>query len=345
MPGAGERAYAYAKACGIIGKSFIGRRAAGLSGAARLSELDRLVFPDSSRDLPEKELLSDLEDRIINRAVKSITAIVDCFAKPPEFLSLLVRSYEYADLKSALTASLAGEAKKPAFTNLGRFNRVNFDAWPDIPAMIRGTEFEFLLEPSANGSSVNEPLVRGLGVGPQTQLDRHYYERLWKSLKALSKKDKEATEKILADEISLRNSSWVLRLRSYYRMPSDEVKLHLINIPARGKSRPLAQDAFDCLELPLDSREAWASWRWAEFLNPDRGGQWQADPRYFQNAASGYLYRMARRFFRLHPFSLDTVFCFIKLKQFEEDVLTSNAEGLGLGMSSRDVFALLEVES
>jgi vacuolar-type H+-ATPase subunit C/Vma6 len=339
MPGAGERAYAYAKACGIIGKSFIGRRMAGLSGAARLSELDRLVFPGSSRDLPEKELLSDLEERIIGRAVKSITAIVDCFAKPPEFLSLLVRSYEYADLKSALTASLAEDAKKPVFTNIGRFNTVNFSAWPDIPAMIRETEFEFLLE--KDGTLKKE--VEGISL--QTQLDRHYYERLWKTLKGLPKKDKEAAEKILADEISLRNSSWVLRLRSYYRMPSDEVKLHLINIPAQGKSRPLARDAFDCLELPLDSREAWASWRWAEFLHPDRGGSWQADPRYFQNAASGHLYRMARRFFRLHPFSLDTAFCFIKLKQFEEDILTSNAEGLGMGMSSRDVFALLEVES
>jgi hypothetical protein len=31
------------------------------------------------------------------------------------------------------------------------------------------------------------------------------------------------------------------------------------------------------------------------------------------------------------------------LKLFEEDLLTSDAEGLGLGMSSRAVFDLLEV--
>ena len=40
----------------------------------------------------------------------------------------------------------------------------------------------------------------------------------------------------------------------------------------------------------------------------------------------------------------DAAACFIKLKQFEEDLLTSVAEGLGLGMSGRDVFSLLEVE-
>jgi vacuolar-type H+-ATPase subunit C/Vma6 len=337
MPGAGERAYAYAKACGIIGKSFIGRRMAGLSGVSRLSELDRLVFPGSSRDLPEKELLSDLEDRLINRAAKSIIAIVDCFSRPPEFLSLLVRSYEYADLKSALTASAARETKKPAFTDIGRFGRVKFDAWPDIPAMIGGTEFEFLL---GKDGTIKKEMD---GISLQTHLDRHYYENLWKSLASLPRRDKQAAEMILADEISLRNSGWVLRLRSYYEMPPEEVKVHLIDI--RAGKRSLAGDAYDCLELPLETRAEWVSWRWAQFLNPERGGQWQANPRYFQNAASGYLYRLARRHFRVHPFSLDTVFCFIKLKQFEEDILTSDAEGLGMGMSSRDVFGLLEVEA
>jgi hypothetical protein len=334
MPGAGERAYAYAKACGIIGKSFIGRRMAGLGAVSRLSELDRLVFPNSSRDLPEKELLSDLEDRIINRAVNSILAIVGCFSRPPEFLSLLVRSYEYADLKSALTAP--EETKRPAFTGLGRFNTVNFDAWPDIPAMIGGSEFEFLLD--KDGTIRKE---YG-GISLQTQLDRHYYEKLWKSLVALPKKDRAAAETILADEISLRNSSWVLRLRSYYEMPPEELKAHLVDIQAEEGS--LVRDAYDCLELPLESRAGWSFWRWARFLNPERGGEWRADPRYFQNAASGYLYRLAWKRFRVHPLSLDTVFCFIKLKQFEEDILTSNAEGLGMGMSSRDVFGLLEVE-
>ncbi|MDR1863607.1 MAG: V-type ATPase subunit [Treponema sp.] len=337
MPGAGERAYAYAKACGIIGKSFIGRRMAGLGAVSRLSELDRLVFPGSSRDLPEKELLSDLEDRLINRAAKSIIAIVDCFSSPPEFLSLLVRSYEYSDLKSTLTASAAGETKRPAFTDIGRFNRVKFEKWPDIAAMIRGSEFEFLLDKNGNLKTETG------GISLQTQLDRHYYAGLWKSLVSLPKKDKQAAELILADEISLRNSSWVLRLRSYYRKPSEEVKSHLLDIQA-GKKRSLAQDAYDCLELPLETRAGWSSWRWAQFLNPERGGQWQVDPRYFQNAASAYLYRLARKHFRVHPFSLDTVFCFIKLKQFEEDILTSDAEGLGMGMSSRDVFGLLEVE-
>ena len=42
----GERAFAYAKACGIIGKSFIGKRISALGKLHSLNELDRLVFPE-----------------------------------------------------------------------------------------------------------------------------------------------------------------------------------------------------------------------------------------------------------------------------------------------------------
>jgi vacuolar-type H+-ATPase subunit C/Vma6 len=349
MPGTGERAFAYAKACGIIGKSFVGKRAAALGGVTRLSELDRLVFPAASRDLPEKELLVDLEARLIKRVVDSIVAIVDSFRKPPELLSLLIRSYEYADLKSALTAA-AGGTGKPAFTDIGRFATVDFSAWPDIEAMIKGTEFEFLTEKKsgaegdAGGNS--GPRAAITGISAQTELDRRYYQDLWKALRKLPPRDRKATEHILSEEISLRNVVWALRLRTYYGMNADETRRHLIDIDASLKGKPvsLAADAFACLEFPLDSRPAWNAWRRQDFLNPDRG-EWKLDPRYFQNTASRYLYRLARQAFRSNPSSLDTVFCFIKIKQFEEDVLTSNAEGLGMGMPSREVFAMLGVEN
>ena len=348
MPGAGERAYAYAKACGIIGRSFIGKRVRRLEGVSRLSELDRMVFPQASRDLPEKELLLDLEKRITGRSVNSIISVVKSFSAVPEFLKLLIRSYEYADLKTAISHIQDRDGKAPVNTDIGEFRTVRFDAWPDLPAMIKGTEFEFLLDKKIVKDE------KQAGILMQTLLDRHYYGALWESLLSLPQNDRYAAEKILSDEISLRNSSWTLRLRTYYRMTAEEVKSHLVDLPARGKnpygtspvSHSLAFDALACLEFPLDNFAAWSAWRWSSFLNPDSGGRrWKVDPRYFQNAASLYLYRLSRRYFRSRPFSLDTIFCFIKLKQFEEDVLTSSVEGLGMGMSSGDIFSMLGVES
>ncbi|MDR3337637.1 MAG: V-type ATPase subunit [Treponema sp.] len=349
MLGAGERAYVYAKTCGIIGKSFVGKRIPQLVSVSRLSELDRLVFPNSFRDLPERELLVDLERRILNRSVKQILTIVNVYKKPPELLIRLLRAYEYADLKSALIALAGGETRAPEWTPLERFSTVHFEAYPELKAMLKSTEFEFLLKDSPKpggmipeSGNVSDSEIDSIGM--QTKLDRHYYTALWASLAKLSRYDREGIGKILEEEISLRNVVWALRLRMYYRMGSDEVRKHLVFIEGK-KGKSLAEDAAASLELPLDTYSAWDKWRRRTFLNKELPGEsWTVDPRYFQNAASAYLYRMARLYFHRRPTSIDTAACFIKLKQYEEDLLTSMAEGLGLSIPSRDVFSLLELE-
>ena len=336
----GERSYAYAKACGIIGRSFVGKRIRNLESVSRLSELDRMIFPDTSRDLPEKELVVDLEDRILSRAVSSIISIINCFDNPPEFLILLLRGFEYADLKSAILSIFDKEAKAPAHSDLGRFQTVHFSKWPDIAAMVKGTEFSFILK--------DKDTLEKEDVTLETILDIHYYKTLWKSLMDLPGRDRVISEKILSDEISLKNSCLALRLRTYYGMSPKEIKPHLIDIKISGKKQSLADDAVRCLDLPLDELSAWSSWRWKKFLNSTPGEglrHWHADPRYFQNTASRYLYRLAKKNFHLHPFSLDSIFCFVKLKLFEEDILTSGVEGLNMGMSNRDIFSMLGAES
>jgi vacuolar-type H+-ATPase subunit C/Vma6 len=323
----------------------------GLEKASQLSELDRMVFSASAKSLPEKELLRDLEKRIINREVNSIIAIVECFSKPPEFFTLLIRSYEYADLLSAINASRDKERNAPAHVDLGRFQTVRFEAWPDIPKMIEGTAFKFLLDKIDKPGIGKGSILEKPGLALQGVLDQHYYSALWNALFSLPAGDRQAARKILSDEISLKNSSWALRLRTFYQMPPEEVKQHLVDIPPKGKkplgknSHFLASEALACLDYQLDNYSDWSSWRWKEFLNPPfEGRHWQAAPRFFQNAASRYLYNLARHHFRLNPSSLDTVFCFIKLKQFEEDILTSSVEGLGIGIPVKDTISMLGVE-
>jgi vacuolar-type H+-ATPase subunit C/Vma6 len=88
----------------------------------------------------------------------------------------------------------------------------------------------------------------------------------------------------------------------------------------------------------------WKDWKWESMLNKENPNEhWSANPRHFQNAASQYLYRLTLRSFHLNPMSVSSFFCFIKLKQFEEDFLTSIAEGFSLGMDSLGVFNLLEI--
>ena len=361
-PDMGQKTYAYTKACGIISKSFIGDKTKNLERVSSLAELDRVIFPEAPHDLPEKELLLNLESRITERAVKSVISIVGSFSEPPEFLTLMVRIYEYADLKNAILAYLEKDNRAPAHTDLGRFQTVRFEAWPDMRAMLENTEFAFLL--GKDGQLQDEDEDGFL----ESLLDRRYYTALWESLFALPQNERYVIEKILADEISLKNCCWALRLRTYYGMTNDEIKSHLIDIQVgdrniSGRKRSLAHEALASLELPLDNFSAWSSWRWKNLINPDGGGShpehgrsmpsfvpgysrghWHIDPQFFQNAASRYLYRLARHNFCFDQFSINTIFCFIKLKEFEEDILTRSAEGLNIGMSGRDILSLVGME-
>jgi hypothetical protein len=350
----GERAFAYAKSCGIIGKSFIGKRISPLGKLHSLNELDRLVFPEIARELPGRELLIDLESRILQRTTRHILVILDSFSAPPELLIRQLRACEYTDLKTCLHYISAGKTNPPVLSDIGRFRTVQFKAYPDLAAMLKGTEFEFILAKDLKAMKSADFDFTPL----EAELDLHYYTLLLQSLNCLSSADSRLARRILADEISLRNCVWALRLRTYFKKKPDETAKYLMDhalscdfteIPGAiqpkgsGGEISLAAEARASLEFSLDDRSDWKNWRWESLLNREKaGGIWTADPRYFQNAASHYIYRLSLRCFRLMPFSINSIFCYIKLKQFEEDLLTSVTEGLGLGMAGKDVFDLLE---
>jgi hypothetical protein len=168
--------------------------------------------------------------------------------------------------------------------------------------------------------------------------------------------------KLVTEEISIRNCIWALRLRTYYNKPPVEAAKYLMDIKINaadtavsgvrhfrgknsgGKEISLAREALQSLDFQLDTRSEWHGWRWEKLLNPEQPQEvWVLNPRYFQNSASQYLYRLAMRSFHRMPMSVSMAFCFIKIKQFEEDLLTSVTEGLGLGMTCGDGLELLEI--
>jgi len=335
--------YAYAKASWFIGKSFLGKKISSLAGLHTLGELDRLIFPDHYRDLPGKELLTDLEHRITNRNVRQILKVVNSYPQPPKLLVRMLKSYEYSDLKECIRHIAGGKNDIPHVCDIGRFKSIRFNEYPDIEAMLKKTEFEHLLSRELRSIHAGTDLT-----AIEAKLDYRFYQGLVESLSQLSEDDRDVAQRLLADEISLRNCVWALRLRVYYQKSELETAKYLMNfiIPVNlsQKRAHLAAEAKASLELPLDVRQNWLGWRWERFLNPEEAAvHWTADPRHFQNAASQYIYHLAFHGFHSAPMSVSAIFCFIKLIQFEEDLLTSIAEGLSLGLESSLVFKMLEV--
>jgi len=338
-----DSGYAYAKAGWLIGKSWLGGRASALTSLRTLTELDRLIFPDNYRELPGRELLPSLEKRIITRAARQILSVVNSYSNPPKLLVRMLKGFEYGDLKECLAHIAGGNNELPAISDIGRFKTIRFDAFPDIGAMIKKTEFESLLSGDIKSIKAGMDLTE-----IDAKLDWRFYQSLIESLSQLDWEDRETAARIIADEVSLRSCLWTLRLRTYYHKSEAETKKYLFEFKLPGFIRQnktsLSHEAKVSLDFSLDFRENWRGWRWEKFLNQEQAPvHWKADPRYFQNSALQYLYHLSYHGFHSSPMSVSAIFCFIKLKQFEEDLLTSVAEGLALGMESGVVFKMLSL--
>lgn len=332
MRGRGEQAYAWAKASGIIGSSFLARRLFPLLALNRPSDLDRLLFPDAPLQIPERELSVALQRRIAERSASRSRAIVECFSTPSAPLVRLLRAYECADLKGSLAAAISGARTTPPHADLGRYALLRWEAYPDIKRMAAGTEYSWIAPPASDSALVDV----------ESELDKRYYASLWADVCGLPRSERLGLEALVAEDISLRNVVWSLRLRTYYGLSGDELDRRLLDIK-RGKAS-LAADARASADFALDHREDWKRWRRYPLLNVESaGGSWRVDPRAVQNAAARRLYAIARRVFRFYPFSVASIAAFIKLVQFEEDILTSVAEGLSLGLSAKEVISVLEV--
>ncbi len=333
MISSAQRAYGYAKACGIVGKSFVGPRVAKLANYSQLAEFDRLLFPEPHLELPARELLFDLENRISRKIAAQIVQLLSQITVTSRVFQLLVRSYECSDLKMYLQAFAVGDKKPPEPIPIGPFSTVNFSRYPDIHAMLKGTDYEWIVD--------EQDITPDKMLDIQIKIDTWYYTALWDTVVHQRSRDRLYLQSLIAEEIELKNLLWALRLKIYYELEQQDIEKCLISIPYKNNN--LADTAYMALSLPVDQFAAWQSFKYSSLINPEGEENWQIDPRYIQQAAALELYRKARLYFRRDPFSLTTYACFIKLKQFEENLLISMAEGLALGFSGKDILNMLGI--
>jgi hypothetical protein len=279
------RAYIYAKACGMIAKSFVEDRVNHLAAISSIEAFEALVFGNAGTGVS----IEDIEKRLDQREREAVSKVVKPFSRPSKFLQILAES----------DSPPSPSAKKSGFLS----------EMPDVRKISR--------QNSA------------------------YYTALWQEMDKIPYSDRKLITKILSDEIRLKNAGWALRLRVYYLMPADQIADFLITV--KGGANPvLHHDALKALDLDVQEEAQWHAWRYWKYMNkPVAGKYWKVDPCFFQNQASLYLYHLARKNLRRSPFTLDTACCFIKLKQFEKEILTSIAEATRLGLTGGDALEIL----
>ena len=137
-------AFVYAKASGMLAKSFVGSRATRLFDAASLQELWTLVFQTEVPVMPEVMLAKKIEQEAERNFLQDYISLLQNYSHPDAILVDILRFYDFDNLKdiaaSLSVAKTSGRAAEiPDIADIGCYSMLNYRKWPDIAGITAGS--------------------------------------------------------------------------------------------------------------------------------------------------------------------------------------------------------------
>ncbi len=318
--------FVYAKASGMLAKSFVGERARQLFSFHTLQELWAFLFKKEVPVVPETLLAKALENEAFENFLSAYENLVGNYSQPEPVLLTLLHNFDYENLKD-IGASLAlSEKKMPVIHNISPFNIIDYDKWPKISAITAGGPLSWY----DKIPEINEQHTVNY------KIDCQYTRELWDSVKKLKNPCHDAVFELLGEKLRIDNAVWAIRLRLYYDMKKDDVIPLLAYSTEEKKSTDyLAADAIKTLDWDLDNFDAWKKWHYAHLLNPhEEGVIWNVDPRWISNAYKSEYVHKAYRLFHKYPFTACPLVCWFIIKRNELDNIRTASESLRLSVNS-----------
>lgn len=316
-------AFVWAKACGKLSKSFYGKNSEKLFAVHSLSELYGLLFSGDVPALPETLLAKEIEEKAENAFLSDYIDFLNCYDKPALLPVTLLELYDYNNLKTFAGALCMHESERPSFLDLGKYALLSYDKWPEIDKITENSELSWYNEvPEIAGQQVLD-----------SKMDFQYLTKLWKSACACELSVREQTKALIAREIRFSNILWVLRLKVYYKMNSEEILPRLFfEDSSKGKEDFLAGDAVKILTKDTSKIDDWKNWKYKEYINPCvNAEEWELDPRWVEKCFQNSLENEYISLFHRNSLSSLALVCYFKIKQNELSNIRSITEGLRLG--------------
>ncbi|MFC2288634.1 MAG: V0D/AC39 family V-type ATPase subunit [Treponema lecithinolyticum] len=330
MDSSSASAYVYAKACGMLAKSFIGARKDKLFEVSALADLWTLLFNCEVPLVPEALLAKQIEEKAEKTFVSDFIGLLNCYNEPDSVLVQLVRCYDYNNIKDIGAALCEGKKTLPAIVDIGRFSMLDYKQWPSVAAITRDSSIAWYNKaPSWDTQSEMD-----------MKLDIQYVRELWDAVCRLPHSERQPVEKLLGEYIVLQNCIWAIRLKVYYNMQKEDIIQCLAGEKDNAdKNDRLAGEAVRILDKETDTWADWENWHYAKLLNAhEEGSVWNIDPRWMQQASDVYLNGWALRLFHQYPFTANVLVTWFKIKEHELNCIRTAAEGLRLNVQ-QDAYA------
>lgn len=321
--------YVYAKASGILARSYTGSRAAKLFGVQKLAELWPLVFDEEVPAVPEILLAKAIEQKAAEKFISEYKKLLTAYDKPAQVLVDLLQYFDYENLKFLGAAAAAGQKEMPQLKDIRPYNILNYGAWPSIQKITQGSELEWY--DKAPQIAEQQRL--------DNELDLHFIEKLWSSSQELLGEEKRTVQALIAERYSMRNVIWVLRLKLYYGMDKNQIarRLAFLN-PQNGKSDPLGGEALAIIDKDVQDWDDWKNWKFAKFLNPrEEGSLWSVDPRWVEENSEKEFINKATKKFHANPCAQAALLCWYFIKAKELDYIRMATEALRLNVKVQEI--------
>lgn len=322
--------YIYAKASGIIKKSFVGKNVYKLFSVKSLVELWELVFNTSAPVIPEVLLANKIETEAVKRFVSNYIHLVESYSKPDKIFLELLHRYEIENLKMLSSALALNEEKMPRIVDLGKYNVLNYKGWPNLQEITKDSPYAWYNEVA---DIKNQQKLA-------YKLDLQEFNILWNAINSVS----DGTKKVLLDffreDYSLKNMLWALRLKVYYNMSNEEIINELFYVgKAPCATDPLCSVAFEILDFKIDSYDDWANWKYSRFINPlEEGTPWKIDPMWVESQIKKEDHKKNIKMFHSYPLTNVPLVMFFRIKQEEVYSIRAAVESLRLGVDAKDYF-------
>lgn len=322
MDKSAARSYVYAKACAIFSRAYVEDNARVLFAAKSLSDLWALVFKEELPAVPQVLLTKKIQTCACERFIKEFRSLLANYSKPDPLIVKFIQAFEYENFKSITSALSHGEKELPPLTDIHPFGFIKYQKWPSLKEMTEESEISWY-------NSVVEPQKLHEA---DFKLDSFYLKSLWQRVKESSSECRSDLMKLIGRKICLDNVVWALRLKIYYKMPSEDILSHLVYEDKNaGLKDFFVQDALEVLGFDTEDYEHWHKWKYSKLLNPHEDGVlWNVDVRWISNSFKALYVKEAKRLFHLHPFTECPLVCLYILKRQELENICIAAESLRL---------------
>ncbi|MCI1209771.1 MAG: V-type ATPase subunit [Treponema sp.] len=314
--------FVYAKASGMLAKSFIGQRAAKLFSVGSFGELWSLLFRSEVPGIPAELLAKKLEQEAEKRFISQYVSLLKNYTKPDSVLVSLLRYYDFDNLKGLGAALCRKQSSLPYITDIAPYSMLHYDAWPELDRITAGTPLAWYDTPPKSEEQQKA----------DARLDNQYITMLFDSIEELPSEEREPVLRLLKLRFVFQNILWAIRLKVYYNMDKKDIISHLAHTGGQlSVNNEIAAPAVQILDKAVDSWNDWASWKYAYMLNPrEDNALWTIDPRWLELSMRKELNRQALMKFHSYPFTAMVMVTWYMIKENELNTICTAAETLRL---------------